>query len=71
MKNNRLVLGKRTGQVDSSSVLETVVNGILIGTASGCRIFEDNGNEELELEGRSVSSLTAEPRVALRRTEPH
>jgi hypothetical protein len=40
---------------------ESRVNGILTGTASGCWIFGDDGDRRVELAGRAVSALSAEP----------
>jgi hypothetical protein len=34
---------------------------VLIGTASGCRVFGEGGEGGLELEGRAVNALTVEP----------
>lgn len=37
------------------------VSEILVGTASGCRVFDDGGERVRELDGRAVGALAAEP----------
>ncbi len=39
---------------------KSIMAAILVGTASGCRVFKDAGEGEIELAGRQVSALSPE-----------